>query len=51
MRYYFDSPGQTISKLKELHHQVFQRVNLGRLLMFLKLTLKELELEQLYHMP
>ena len=31
-----DLSGSTISKLKELHSEVFLKVNLGRLLVFLK---------------
>ena len=31
-----DLPGSTISKLKELHSEVFLKVTLGRLLVFLK---------------
>ena len=40
-----DLPGSTISKLKELHSEVFLTVNLGRLLVFLKFA-EELELTQ-----
>ena len=40
-----DLPGSTISKLKELHSEVFLKVNLGRLLVFLKFA-KDLELTQ-----
>ena len=36
-------PGSTISKLKELHCEVFLKVNLGRLLVFLKFA-EDLEL-------
>ena len=38
-------PGSTISKLKELHSEVFLKVNLGRLLVFLKFA-EDLELTQ-----
>ena len=38
-------PGSTISKLKELHSEVFLKVNLGRHLVFLKLA-EDLELTQ-----
>ena len=38
-------PGSTISNLKELHSEVFLKVNLGRLLVFLKFA-EELELTQ-----
>ena len=38
-------PGSTISKLKELHPEVFLKVNLGRLLVFLKFA-EDLELTQ-----
>ena len=38
-------PGSTISKLKELHSEVFLKVNLGRLLVFLKFA-ADLELTQ-----
>ena len=38
-----DLPGSTISKLKELHAEVFLKVNLGRLLVFLKFA-EDLEL-------
>ena len=38
-------PGSTISKLKELHSEVFLKVNLGRLLVFLKFA-ENLELTQ-----
>ena len=38
-------PGSTISKLKELHSKVFLKVNLGRLLVFLKFA-EDLELTQ-----
>ena len=37
--------GSTISKLKELHSEVFLKVNLGRLLVFLKFA-EDLELTQ-----
>ena len=40
-----DLPGPTISKLKELHSKVFLKVNLGRLLVFLKFA-EDLELTQ-----
>ena len=40
-----DLPGSTISKLKELHSEVFLKVNLGRLLVFLKFA-EDLELTQ-----
>ena len=40
-----DLPGSTISKLKELHSEVFLKVNLGRHLVFLKLA-EDLELTQ-----
>ena len=40
-----DLPGSTISKLKELHSEVFLNVNLGRLLVFLKFA-EDLELTQ-----
>ena len=40
-----DFPGSTISKLKELHSEVFLKVNLGRLLVFLKFA-EDLELTQ-----
>ena len=40
-----DLPGSTISKLKELHSEVFLKVNLGRLLVFLKFA-EDLELRQ-----
>ena len=49
--FFCDLPRSTISKLKELHYQVFQRVNLGRLLVFLKFVLEEQELEKFHHMP
>ena len=39
-------PGSTISKLKELHSELFLKVNLGRLLVFLKFADWELELTQ-----
>ena len=38
-------PGSTISKLKELHFEVFLKVNLGRVLVFLKFA-EDLELTQ-----
>ena len=38
-------PGSTISKLKELHSEVFLKVNLGRVLVFLKFA-EDLELTQ-----
>ena len=38
-------PGSTISKLKELHSEVFLKVNLGRPLVFLKFA-EDLELTQ-----
>ena len=41
-----DLPGSTISKLKELHSEVFLKVNLGRLLVFLKFADLDLELTQ-----
>ena len=40
-----DLPGSTISKLKELHSEVFLKVNLDRLLVFLKFA-EDLELTQ-----
>ena len=40
-----DLPGSKISKLKELHSEVFLKVNLGRLLVFLKFA-EDLELTQ-----
>ena len=40
-----DLPGLTISKLKELHSEVFLKVNLGRQLVFLKFA-EDLELTQ-----
>ena len=40
-----DLPGSTISKLKELHSEVFLKVNLGRPLVFLKFA-EDLELTQ-----
>ena len=40
-----DLPGSTISKLKELNSNVFLKVNLGRLLVFLKFA-EDLELTQ-----
>ena len=40
-----DLPGSTISKLKELHSEVFLKVTLGRLLVFLKFA-EDLELTQ-----
>ena len=40
-----DLSGSTISKLKELHSEVFLKVNLGRLLVFLKFA-EDLELTQ-----
>ena len=40
-----DLPGSTISKMKELHSEVFLKVNLGRLLVFLKFA-EDLELNQ-----
>ena len=40
-----DLPGSTTSKLKELHCEVFLKVNLGRLLVFLKFA-EDLELTQ-----
>ena len=40
-----DLPGSTVSKLKELHSEVFLKVNLGRLLVFLKFA-EDLELTQ-----
>ena len=40
-----DITGSTISKLKELHSEVFLKVNLGRLLVFLKFA-EDLELTQ-----
>ena len=40
-----DLPGSTISKLKELHSEVFLKVNLGRHLVFLKFA-EDLELTQ-----
>ena len=43
--FYSDLPGPTISKLKELHSEVFLKVNLGRHLVFLKLA-EDLELTQ-----
>ena len=33
---FYNLPGSTISKLKELHSEVFLKVNLGRLFVFLK---------------
>ena len=39
-----DLPGSTVSKLKELHSEVFLKVNLGRLLVFLKFA-EDLELK------
>ena len=36
MKTFCDLPGSTVSKLKELHCEVFLKVNLGRLLVFLK---------------
>ena len=38
-------PGSTISKLKERHSEVFLKVNLGRVLVFLKFA-EDLELTQ-----
>ena len=38
-------PGSTISKLKDLHSEVFLKVNLGRLLVSLKFA-EDLELTQ-----
>ena len=38
-------PGSTISTLKELHSEVFLKVNLGRVLVFLKFA-EDLELTQ-----
>ena len=40
-----DLPGSTISKLKELHSELFLKVNLGTLLVFLKFA-EDLELTQ-----
>ena len=40
-----DLPGSTIFKLKELHSEVFLKVNLGRLLVFLQFA-EDLELTQ-----
>ena len=40
-----DLSGSTISKLKELHSEVFLKVTLGRLLVFLKFA-EDLELTQ-----
>ena len=40
-----DIPGSTTSKLKELHSEVFLKVNLGTLLVFLKFA-EDLELTQ-----
>ena len=40
-----DLPGSAISKLKELHSEVFLKVNLDRLLVFLKFA-EDLELTQ-----
>ena len=42
---FYDLSGSTISKLKELHSEVFLKVNLGRHLVFLKLA-EDLELTQ-----
>ena len=43
MKTSYTLPGSTISKLKELHCEVFLKVNLGRLLVFLKFA-EDLEL-------
>ena len=40
---FYNLPGSTISKLKELHSEVFLKVNLGRLLVFLRFA-EDLEL-------
>ena len=40
-----DLPGSTVSKLKELHSEVFLKVNLSRLLVFLKFA-EDLDLTQ-----
>ena len=45
MKTFCDLSGSTISKLKELHSEVFLKVNLGRLLVFLKFA-EDLELTQ-----
>ena len=42
---FHDLPGSTISKLKELHSEVFLKVNLDRLLVFLKFA-EDLDLTQ-----
>ena len=42
---FYNLPGSTISKLKELHSDVFLKVNLGRLLVFLKFA-EDLELTE-----
>ena len=42
---FYDLPRSTIFKLKELHSEVFLKVNLGRLLVFLKFV-EDLELTE-----
>ena len=42
---FYNLPGSTISKLKELHSEVISKVNLGRLFVFLKFA-EDLELTE-----